>query len=248
MRRCARIVVLSEFIKRRVLITHDVPESRLHIIPGAADPTQFRPPDDPVEVRRQLQLPHNQVLLLTVRNLVSRMGLENLLHAIEKLGEDARDLLVLIGGEGPLRPALEQLIRDLRLTDHVRLLGFIPEDRLSKYYQAADLVLMPTLELEGFGLVTVEALACGTPVLGTPVGAIPEVLARLDSALLTDGSDAKALATGIRRILRRFRDQPGEQERLSRKARSLVEKDYNWDRHSEQLETILQAACSRGRG
>ena len=248
MRRCERIAVLSEFMKRRVLITHDVPESRLHIIPGAADPTQFRPPDDPMEVRRQLHLPHNQVLLLTVRNLVPRMGLENLLHAIEKLGEDARDLLVLIGGEGPLRPALEQLIRDLRLTDHVRLLGFIPEDRLSKYYQAADLVLMPTLELEGFGLVTVEALACGTPVLGTPVGAIPEVLARLDSALLTDGSDATALATGIRRILRRFRDQPGEQERLSRKARSLVEKDYNWDRHSEQLETILQAACSRGRG
>src|SRR2546430_17254237 len=205
-------------MKRRVLITHDVPESRLHIIPGAADPTQFRPPDDPMEVRRQLHLPHNQVLLLTVRNLVPRMGLENLLHAIEKLGEEARDLLVLIGGEGPLRPALEQLIRDLRLTDHVQLLGFIPEDRLSKYYQAADLVLMPTHELEGFGLVTVEALACGTPVLGTPVGAIPEVLARLDSALLTDGRDATALATGIRRILRRFRRS--EERRVGKECRS----------------------------
>jgi glycosyltransferase involved in cell wall biosynthesis len=253
MRRCGRIAVLSEFMRRRVLITHDVPESRLHIIPGAADPTQFRPPDDPMEVRRQLQLPPHQVLLLTVRNLVPRMGLENLLHAIEKLGEEARDLLVLIGGEGPLRPALEQLIRDLRLTDRVRLLGFIPEDRLSRFYQAADLVLMPTHELEGFGLVTVEALACGTPVLGTPVGAIPEVLARLDSALLTDGTDGTALAAGIRRILRRFRDQPGEQERLSLKGRALVEQDYNWGRHSEQLETILKAACpnvssNRGRG
>lgn len=248
MRRCGRITVLSEFMKRRVLVTHKIPESRLHIIPGAADPIQFRPPDDPSEVRRQLQLPQNRVLLLTVRNLVPRMGLENLLHAIEKLGEEARGLLLLIGGEGPLRPALERVIQDLRLTDRVRLLGFVPEDRLSKYYQAADLVLMPTHELEGFGLVTVEALACGTPVLGTPVGAIPEVLARLDPALLTDGSDSTALADGIRRILRRFVDQPGEQERLSRKARALVEKDYNWDRHSEQLETILQAACNPGRG
>lgn len=247
MRRCARIAVLSEFMKRRVLVTHNVPESRLHIIPGAADPTQFRPPDDPAEVRRQLQLPQNRVLLFTVRNLVARMGLEHLLHAIDKLGEEARDLLVLIGGEGPLRPPLERLIQDLRLADHVRLLGFVPEDRLSKYYQAANLVLMPTHELEGFGLVTVEALACGTPVLGTPVGAIPEVLARVDPALLTDGSDSTALADGIRRILRRFRDQPGEEERLSRKARTLVEKDYNWDRHSEQLETILQAACSTGK-
>lgn len=248
MRRCGRITVLSEFMKRRVLVTHKFPESRIHIIPGAADPIHFRPSDDPSEVRRQLQLPQNRVLLLTVRNLVPRMGLENLLHAIEKLGEEAYHVLVLIGGEGPLRPTLERVIQDLRLTDRVRLLGFVPEDRLSKYYQAADLVLMPTHELEGFGLVTVEALACGTPVLGTPVGAIPEVLARLDSALLTDGSDSTALADGIRRILRRFRDQPGEQERLSRKARSLVEKDYNWDRHSEQLETILQAACNPGRG
>ena len=248
MRRCARITVLSEFMKRRVLVTHRVPESRIHIIPGAADPIHFRPPNDPSKVRRQLQLPENRMLLLTVRNLVPRMGLENLLHAVEKLGGEARDCLVLIGGEGPLRPALEQLIEELRLSDRVHLLGFVPEDRLCTYYQAADLVLMPTHELEGFGLVTVEALACGTPVLGTPVGAIPEVLTRLDPALLTDGSDSTALADGIRRILRRFGEQPGEQERLSRKARALVEKDYNWDRHSEQLETILQAACKPGRG
>ena len=248
MRRCGRITVLSEFMKRRVLVTHKIPESRLHIISGAADPIHFRPPDDPSEVRRQLQLPQKRVLLLTVRNLVPRMGLENLLHAIDKLSDEARDLLLLIGGEGQLRPTLERVIQELRLTDRVRLLGFVPEDRLSKYYQAADLVLMPTHELEGFGLVTVEALACGTPVLGTPVGAIPEVLTRLDPALLTDGSDSTALADGIRRILRRFRDQPGEQERLSRKARALVEKDYNWDRHSAQLETILQSACKPARG
>ena len=243
-RRCAQVVVLSEFMKRRVLITHGVPEAQLHIIPGAADPNQFHPPDDPVEVRRQLQLPLNKVLLFTVRNLVPRMGLENLLHAIEKLGEDARDLLVFIGGEGPLRPALERLIQDLRLTDQVRLLGFISEDRLPKYYQAADLVLMPTYQLEGFGLVTIEALACGALVLGTPVGAIPEVLARVDPALVADGIDGVALASGIRRLLRRFRDQPGEQERLSLKGRALVEKDYTWERHSEQLEAVLQAACT----
>lgn len=244
MHRCAQVVVLSEFMKRRVLTTHALPEARLHIIPGAADPNRFRPPDDAVEVRRRLQLPLNRVLLLTVRNLVPRMGLENLVHAIEKLGENAHDLLVLIGGEGPLRPALERLIQDLRLTDQVCLLGFIAEDLLPKYYQAADLVLMPTHELEGFGLVTVEALACGTPVLGTPVGAIPEVLARVDPVLLADGTDSDALAVGIRRILGRFRDQPGEQERLSLKGRALVEMDYNWDRHSEQLEAVLQAACT----
>ncbi|MFB3111774.1 MAG: glycosyltransferase, partial [Gemmatimonadales bacterium] len=90
--------------------------------------------------------------------------------------------------------------------------------------------------------VTVEALACGTPVLGTPVGALPEVLTRVDPRLVAEGSDAASLATAIRRILRRFRDQPGEQERLSVKGRALVESDYNWDRHCEQLEAVLREA------
>ncbi len=166
------------------------------------------------------------------------------MHAIKNLGEEARDVLVLIGGEGPLRPMLERLIKDLRLTHRIRLLGFVPEEQLPSYYQAADLVLVPTSALEGFGLVTVEALACGTPVLGTPVAALPEVLTRVDPGLVAEGSDAASLATAIRRILRRFRDQPGEQERLSAKGRALVETDYNWERHSEQVETVLREVCS----
>ena len=239
MNRCARVLVLSQFMWQRVLAVHRIPENKLRMVTGAADPDRFRPPEDPVAIREQLKLPLHRVLLFTVRNLVPRMGLENLLHAIATLGEEGRDLLLVIGGEGPLRPALEQLIRDLGLTDRARLVGFVAEDALSSYYQAADLVLMPTHQLEGFGLVTVEALACGTPVLGTPVGAIPEVLARVDPGLLADGTDSTALAVAIRRILRRFRDHPGEQERLSMKGRALVEQDYTWDRHSEQLQRVL---------
>src|SRR2546426_6342565 len=74
--------------------------------------------------------------------------------SLNEQGEELRDVLVLIGGEGPLRPMLEGLIRSLDLTGRVRLLGFIPEEYLPRYYQAADLMLLPTAELEGFGLVT----------------------------------------------------------------------------------------------
>ncbi|MBI4400203.1 MAG: glycosyltransferase family 4 protein [Nitrospirae bacterium] len=243
MRRCERVVVLSEFMKRRVLTVHGIPEPRLLVIPGAADPVRFRPAEDPKEVRRRLALPLNRLVLFTVRNLVPRMGLENLLRALASLREDLHGALVLIGGEGPLQTGLERLIQSLGLGEQVRLLGFVPESELPRYYQAADLVLMPTHQLEGFGLVTVEALACGTPVLGTPVGAIPEVLARVDPELVTDGTDAAALAAALRRILRRFRDQPGERARLSAKGRALVEKDYTWTRHSEQLEQILRDVC-----
>ncbi|MEE8241482.1 MAG: glycosyltransferase family 4 protein [Nitrospirales bacterium] len=244
MRRCDRVVVLSEFMRRRVIDCHRVPESKVHLVPGAADMVQFHPPRNSREVRQELKLPFNKTVLFTVRNLVPRMGLDNLLQAIAALGEEERDLLLLIGGEGPLVPVLQRSILELGLTRRVQLLGFIPEDLLAKYYQAADLVVMPTHQLEGFGLVTVEALACGTPVLGTPVGAIPEVLSGIDPALVTEGTDSHALARGIRHLLRRFRDQPGEKDRLAARGRALIEREYTWRRHVESLDSILRDTCA----
>lgn len=243
MRRCDCVVVLSEFMRDRVRGAHGIAPENLHIIPGAADPAVFVPPDRRDEVRRSLKLSPDRVILLTVRNLVPRMGLENLVEAITLLGEEKQDLLLLIGGEGPLQPHLESLVARCGLARHVQLLGFVPEDMLSRYYQAADLVVMPTHQLEGFGLVTVEALACGTPVLGTPVGALPEVLRRVDPLLVAQGAGSLPLADAIRRLLRRFREQPGEQERMARKGRALIELQYNWATHCKELEGVLQKAA-----
>jgi len=247
LRRCARIVVLSDFMKQRVMTTHGIAAGAIRVIPGGVDVGRFRPADDPQALRQRLKLPLDRVILFTLRNLVPRMGLDTLLEALATLGEERQDLLLLIGGEGPLRPSLQRRIEALNLTAGVQLLGFVGEEELPQYYQAADLVVMPTRELEGFGLVTVEALACGTPVLGTPVGAIPEVLARLDPRLVAEGYEAPALAAALRRTLARFRDQPGEQDRLSRLARELVLAHYQWDRHVEQLEAAVRDA-GRGTG
>lgn len=245
MRRCARIVVLSEFMQQRVRRLHGIDEERMRVIPGGVDGERFRPPDDRAAVRDRLNLPQQRVILLTVRNLVPRMGLDNLLRALAGLGQERQDLLLLIGGEGPLRDSLRRLIDELGLAQSVRLLGFVPEQDLPRYYQAADLVVMPTHELEGFGLVTIEALACGTPVLGTPVGAIPEILARVDSRLVAEGRDGPALTAALRRTLTRFRDQPGERERLSRRGRALVLTEYQWDRHNRQLDQVLREVCGK---
>ncbi|MGH7261230.1 MAG: glycosyltransferase family 4 protein [Nitrospiraceae bacterium] len=239
LRRCDQVIVLSEFMRERVKAVHHVPEDRIRLIPGAADLTTFRPAGDRAAVRQSLKLPPAKTLLLTVRNLVPRMGLEHLIAAMQELGEEGRDCLLLIGGEGTLRSALERQIREQGLADRVALLGFILEADLPKYYQAADLVLMPTYELEGFGLVTVEALACGTPVLGTPVGAIPEVLVRLDPELVSEGTDGRSLAAALRRILRRFRERPDERARLAAAGLTLVEQDYNWEKHVARLERAL---------
>jgi glycosyltransferase involved in cell wall biosynthesis len=239
MRRCHHVIVLSEFMKQQVMAVHEIAPAHITVVPGAADPATFYPAHDRNEVRRELKLPEDRTLLLTVRNLVPRMGLENLLDAMTMLGEEQRNILLLIGGEGPLRPRLQELIRTSGLQNAVQLLGFVPEDQLAKYYQASDLVVLPTLQLEGFGLVTVEALACGTPVMGTPVGAIPEVLRAVDPLLVTEGTDGRSLAKTLRLVLKRLHDQPGERERFSKKGREVVEQRYNWAAHTADIDRLF---------
>ncbi len=243
MRRCDRVIVLSEFMKQRVQAVHGIAGQMIHVIPGAVDSERFVPAGNPAGVRRQLGLPADRTILLTVRNLVPRMGLDQFVQAVAMVREKVPGILALIGGEGPLCAELERLIQQHGVKDHVRMLGFISEDDLPKYYQSADLVVMPTYELEGFGLVTVEALACGTPVLGTPVGATPEILREIDPALLTGGTQADAIAESLRAILRRFLERPGERAELAAKGVAAVHARYTWDQHCAALTDILADTC-----
>ena len=240
-RRCHHVIVLSEFMKQQVMATHGIEPNHITVVPGAADPTTFSPAQDRNEIRRELKLPERRTLLFTVRNLVPRMGLEHLLEAMTMLGDEQESVLLLIGGEGQLRVRLGELIRNRGLQDSVQLLGFVPEEQLAKYYQASDLVVLPTLQLEGFGLVTVEALACGTPVVGTPVGAIPEVLYRVDPMLVTEGTDGVSLAHTLRSVLKRFREVPHERERVSKKGREVVERRFNWVAHTADLDRLFMS-------
>jgi glycosyltransferase involved in cell wall biosynthesis len=237
--RCDRVVVLSQFMRQRVMVAHGISVDRMGQIPGAVDPRAFASIPDRRHAKTVLDLPHDRTILFTVRNLVSRMGLENLLNALEMLVVARRDVLLVIGGEGPLRKQLHADIRRKGLNDCVRLTGFIPEGQLTHYYQAADLVVVPSLQLEGFGLVIVEAMACGTPVLGTPIGAIPEILNQVHPILVADGTDGPSIARALERVLRHIQD-PGEAARLARKGRELVEHRYNWSNHCGDLVRLLE--------
>jgi glycosyltransferase involved in cell wall biosynthesis len=239
-RRCFGVVVLSEFMKNRVMTFHHVPEERIHLIPGGADHHRFCPSADRTTVRSQLGFREDAVLLFTVRNLVPRMGLESLIYAIAELRGEIPNVRVVLGGKGPLEATLRQLVQTLGLSDIVRFEGFIPDSDLPGYFQSADLVLMPTQELEGFGLVTVEALACGTPVLGTPIGAIPEVLSLVDSGLIAKASTSGALAEAMSGLIRRIREHPEAWAMVSRQARFVVEQHFTWVIHNTQLEAVLR--------
>jgi len=163
--------------------------SRIRVLPGWVDVERFQLVSDRNAGKQYLGWPTDVPILFTLRRLVPRMGLEHLLVAARKLKTSGQQFLLMIGGHGPLRERLEALTKTLELNDVVQFLGSVPEMTLPLMYAVADAFVLPTSELECFGLIALESLSCGRPVLATPVGAIPEIVNRVEPRwLATDAS------------------------------------------------------------
>lgn len=233
-----RVAVLSEFSRELVKETYGVADEGIVKIPGGVDLDTFRPASSVRAIRQRLGLPQDRMVFLTVRRLVPRMGIEELLRGAATLLAERPDFQLVIGGIGPERDALAKLARSLGVWRSVTFLGFVQPRDLPDYYAAADLFVLPTVAFEGFGIATLEALAAGTPVVGTPVGASPELLQALDPALITDDATPAGIAAGLRRFLAL---SVAERDELRRTARALAERAYPWSRSVDLLENELIA-------
>jgi len=195
--RSSRLIVLSKAFGEILTRRYGIAPDRVRVVPGCVDTAQFDPPCTQAEARMRLQLPQDRPIILAVRRLVRRMGLEDLIDAVKQLKPRHPDVLLLIAGRGRLADELQQRIDGAGLADNVKLLGFVPDAHLPSLYRAADLSVVPTVALEGFGLITVESLAAGTPVLVTPVGGLPEAVAGLSPNLVLASTGPEAIADGI---------------------------------------------------
>lgn len=241
MNNCDWVVVLSEFTMNRLYRFYRISEEKkIEIIPGGVDLEKFYPAHDKVKIRKGLNLPGEKTILLTVRNLVPRMGLKNLIIAIKEVVKVASDIYLVLGGDGPLKKDLIDLTRQLGVEDFIRFEGFIPEEELPTYYRMADLFVLSTVELEGFGLVTLEALASGVPVLGTPIGGTVEILKKLNPKLLFKDIDSESIAELIVDTHREFQKNSVSQGRLSAQCRRFVEQNYSWEKNIDNLENLFR--------
>lgn len=166
-------------------------------IPGWVDLDRFRPAADPKQAKSQLGWPVDRPVLFTLRRLAARMGLDNLLRALRIVRSKGFEFHMVIGGSGPLRGSLERLAQHLELNDVVTFLGSVDEEILPRAYAACDAFIIPTADLECFGIITLEALACGRPVLATPVGALPEIVGRFEPRWIAHSATLDGLASLI---------------------------------------------------
>ncbi len=218
-----RIITLSRHFASVLVDSYGVEPDRINVIPGGIDCAEADPGVSRLEARERLGLPKDRPIILSVRRLVRRVGLDILIEAIGKIVRYHPDLLVLIGGTGPLKQQLELRIKELNLSDYVRLLGFIPDSDLPFAYAAADYSVVPTQSLEGFGLVTIESLAAGTPPIVTPLGSLQEIANPLSENLVMKGFGAREIAASLTEILKCKTAIP-----TSAVCRSYVRANYDW--------------------
>ena len=236
-RRASAFIVLSRPFGQILERRFGVPPDKIHVIPGGVDVSRFAIRESRAECRAKLGWPQDRPIVLAVRRLTRRMGLDDLVRAALRLRERVPNVLVLIAGDGPVKGELERQIASLGLDHTVRLLGFVPDADLPFAYRAADLTVVPTVTLEGFGLIVPESLAAGTPCFVTPIGGLPEAVSGLSRALVLPSTGAEAIADGLANALTGATPLPSARECVD-----FARKHYDWPVIAERVRLVYEEA------
>lgn len=234
-RRSQQFIVLSQTFGDLLHQEYGVPWERINIVPGGVDIDRFDIDLSMTEARSKLGWDRDRPTIFCIRRLAKRMGLDNLITAIAEVKTIYPDIMVYLAGKGELRDLLESQIAELELEDNVKLIGYVSDEDLPICYRAADFSVVPTVALEGFGLIVVESLAAGTPVLGTPIGGIPEILRPFSEDLVFAGYQPQQLARGITEALAGDRALPSSEACLE-----YVKQNYSWQKIAREIESIYQ--------
>jgi D-inositol-3-phosphate glycosyltransferase len=208
LRRTHAVIAESPASKHQTIQAYGIDPRKIEIIPGGVDITAFRP-QNRQHIRESLGLVPGQPVLLFVGRLQPLKGIDILLRAAQIVRQQYASLQVLIVGggvdtaddhESQERQRLQALSQELGLTDQVRFIKAQPQDILVQYYAAADVFVMPS-HYESFGMVVLEAMACGTPVVASNVGGLASTVVHGGTGFLVPEGDWHAFAQAILRLV-----------------------------------------------
>ena len=183
------------------------------------------------ESRKKLGLPKNRKIIFSVRRLVYKNGLDTLIESAHLVARDNPDILFIVAGKGPSRKLIEDSIKELGIEDNIKLTGFVPDELLPLYYNAADYFVLPSASGEGLPLVLFEAMACGLPVIATTVGGTPEIIEHMKNGVLVPPRNPEAIADALSKLL--VKEKLGK--KIGEESKRNIQKRFSWDENVRQL-------------
>jgi D-inositol-3-phosphate glycosyltransferase len=199
---CDRILAFTERERSYLIDCYHAPPGKIGVIPCGVDLNLFRPIPK-ASARAEVGWDRDESIVLYVGRFAPPKGMDRLFQAFSRLRRREPTRLIVIGGDGEESPAsrsLKRLSVELGIADRVSFLGRIDHERLPHFYSAADVLVLPS-QYESFGLVALESLACGTPVVATCVGAMQRVLGGNGAGRLVADGTPDELAEGVRVVL-----------------------------------------------
>jgi len=232
--------VLSGYT-RRVLAPWTQGRAPVHDVLPGVDTDLFTPSADGSAVRRRHRIPPDAPLVVCVSRLVARKGQDVLIEAWPRVRARVPGARLLLVGTGPLAGRLAGRVRALGLDGAVTLAGAVPWAELPAHHAAADLFAMPCrtrlggLDVEGLGIVYLEAQASGVPVVAGRSGGAPETLVHGETGVVVEGTDAAGLARAVTDLLA----DPARRALMGRAGRAHVEQHWSWPAVTASLHTLL---------
>jgi glycosyltransferase involved in cell wall biosynthesis len=229
------IVVLSPFSREYVMRKYQRSADEISVIAPGIDAERFRPATDRRALRRSLGLPEETPLILFVGRLIAWKGPQRVVAAFAQIAASHPEAVLLLVGKGTLEATVHAQVHELGLEARVIFAGF-QHERVQHYYAAADVLVVASTREETFGMVTIEALACGAPVIGSPYGATPDLLNAVDPRLVLPNAETSSIAGALDRF---FREDWGAHFE-ARALHDSVERRFRWESHNDALISLYR--------
>jgi glycosyltransferase involved in cell wall biosynthesis len=228
-----KIIAVSNATMRYVLSLGADPE-KIELLYNGVDLERFKPLTGVKDaVREKLGISKNAVVVITVRRLVYKNGVDTLIDSAKIAIKKNPKLVFLVVGEGPDFAEVKARIEQLGIRSNFRLTGFVSDEDLPLYYNTADFFVLPSKSGEGLPLVALEAMACELPVVATKVGGISEVMME-DYGRIVPPDNPDALAEAVCEFSHR------ELSALKNGLRARIEQKFSWDKNVEKLVAIYE--------
>ncbi len=204
------------------------------VIPNAVDADTFNPENDGSRIRKKHGIKEDENMVLYVGRVVPHKGIQYLIRSATYMDDNVKYVIV---GTGEYKEYLMQLVRSNDLEDRVIFAGRVPMKELPEYYAATDVFVLPSISrLEAFGIVALEALASGVPVVVSDIPGVRDVIVEGRHGLLAEPMKPIDIAGKIRTIL----ENPDMAKKMGELGRKVVEEKYTWDKVAEQIEGVYE--------